>query len=205
MEKVLNNITLISEKKFKFVTIRVCYTMPLQYEDIAAYNLLVRLLTSRNNNYPSINVFNSYLEANYGMTIKGGYFNRGNVAIFNIVSTCMNSKYALGEDLFKAQVELINDCIFNPLINEETLTEVKNVYIQKLKEQSNKKTYLLKKKVNDVLGTTNPYGVNIESDIDSIEGVTIAKIREIYEKLISSNSHIYVCGDVDSTIIEYTP
>ena len=199
MNKTTNNsnIKVIKDTKFKFVNIRVSFMANLEYCDIAAYNLLVRLLTTRTAKYPTIDQFNTYLENQYGMTIRGGYFNRGNVGIFNIISTCMNSKYSLNEDLLSNQVNTIKDCIFNPIINEETLNEVKKVYIQKLKEQSNKKTYILKKKINSILGNDNPYGVNIESDIASIESVSLENIKEVYQKLITSCCKIYICGDID--------
>ena len=202
MEKVLNNIKVISDSRFKFVTMRVSFLSELDYQDIAAYNLLVKLLTTRNTNYPSIDLFNSYLESNYGMVFRGTYFNRGNVGIFNLISTCMNSKYSLDEDLLIKQIDFIKDCLFKPFINETTLNEVKSIYIQKLKEQLNKKTYILKKKVNTLLGNDNPYGVNIESDIESIEAVTLEKINKVYNKLINSDVYVYVCGDVEENRIK---
>lgn len=204
METICNKfkVKVIKDEKFKFVTIRLSFLNNLVYEDIAAYNLLVRLLTTRNNKYQSTDTFSSYLENNYGMVIGGGYFNRGNVSIFNIVSTSMNSKYAINENLLLSQIELIKDCLFDPYINEETLKEAKTIYIQKLKEQSNKKTYILKKKVHKLMDNNSPYGVDIESDINEIEKVDLNKISEVYNKLINSDCYAYICGDINESEAE---
>ena len=93
------NVTLIDTNKFKFVNIQVSFMFELNYDDIAALNILYNALTTRNASYPKFKDFSTYLEENYGMTIRGNFFNRGNVGIFNIYSSCMHSKYSLGEDL----------------------------------------------------------------------------------------------------------
>lgn len=194
------NVHVIKEPKFKFVNVRATFLMDLDYNDIAAYNLLLNIMITRNKNYRNINEFNSFLENNYGMIVTGNYFNRGNVGIFSIISKSMNSKYSLGEDLLNIQIDTLKECLFSPYLNEESLNEVKTIYIQRLKEQLNKKTYILKKKVNSILGNDNPYGINIESDIDAINNVTLDKLLEVYNKLINSDCTIYVCGNVDNDI-----
>ena len=133
----INNlyVNLIKTNKFKFVTIRMSFLSPLDYEDIASYNVLVKMLTTRNQKYPSINQFNSYLENKYSMIISGGYSNRGNVGVFNIVSSSMNSKFAINENLLKEQIEMIKECLFEPILTQEVLDEIKTVYIEKLKER----------------------------------------------------------------------
>lgn len=191
------DLKLIKTNKFKLVDIQLNFLMELDYNDIAAYNLLLNLLITRNNTYNNMSAFNAYLENNYGMTFTGGYLNRGNVAIMKFLSRAINSKYSMNEDLLSKQINTIKDCLFNPYINEESLNEVKMIYIQKLKEKNNHKTYILKKKINEMLGHDNPYGVNIESDIEKINNVTLEKIFEVYNKLLSSDCKIYVCGDVD--------
>lgn len=199
VKKKINDldINLIKTNKFKFVTVRMSFLSVLDYKDIASYNLLVKILTTRNKHYTSISEFNSYLENKYGMIISGGYSNRGNVGVFNIVSSSMNSKFSLNENLLKDQIDTIRDCLFEPLLTQEVLDEIKTVYIEKLKEKLNKKTYILKKKVHDIFSSDNPYGVNIEGDIESISNVSLDDIKEVYNKLINSNCKIYVCGDVN--------
>lgn len=201
----INNlyVNLIKTNKFKFVTIRMSFLSPLDYEDIASYNVLVKMLTTRNQKYPSINQFNSYLENKYGMIISGGYSNRGNVGVFNIVSSSMNSKFAINENLLKEQIEMIKECLFEPILTQEVLDEIKTVYIEKLKERLDKKTYILKKNVHSIFGENNPYGVNIEGNIESISQVTLEKVISVYKKLISSDCRVYVCGEVDEAQLSY--
>ena len=188
---------LIKTDKFKLVNIQFTFLMELNYDDIAAYNLLLNLLVTRNSKYDNMSSFNAYLENNYGMVVTGGYLNRGNVAILKFLSRAINSKYTMNEDLLNIQIETIRDCLFDPCITEEALNEVKMIYIQKLKEKNNHKTYILKKKINEIMGKDNPYGVNIESNIEMINAVTIDKINEVYTKLLNSDCKIYVCGDVN--------
>ena len=191
------NINIIKDDKFKFINIRVCFLSPLVYEDIEAYNILTQILTTRNGKYPAINLFKSYLEENYGMTLKGGFFNRGNIGIVNIISSSLNSKYSLGENILKEQIDTIKQCLFNPVLNDDVLNEIKTIYIEKLKDKGNKKTYILRKKVNALLGNDNPYGVNIEGDINTVTNITLDKINYIYNKLLTSECQIYICGNVD--------
>ena len=196
---VCNNVEMhiINTNKFKFVNMQLCFTFPLDYADIAAYNLLLNIMITRNNKYKGIDEFNTYLENNYGMTMNGSFFNRGNVAIFSLYSSSMNSKFSMGENLLEKQMQTMHDCLYDPYLNEESLSEIKQVYIEKLKDKLNKKTYILKKKINEMFSNDNPYGVNIESDIESIESVNLDKIKEVYQKLLNSDTSFYVCGDVD--------
>lgn len=202
MEIVTKNVNelelnIIKTNKFKLVNIQISFLFELNYDDIAAYNLLLNILTTRNKKYPSIKEFSSYLEDKYGMNVSGGFFNRGNVAIFNIISRAINSKYSLNEDLLTQQVEILHECMFNPVLNEQSLEEIKMIYSEKLKEKANKKTYILKKKINNIFGNNNPYGVNIESNLNDINAVSLEKIKEVYQKLLKSGCRIYICGDVD--------
>ena len=108
------DLKLIKTNKFKLVDIQLNFLMELDYNDIAAYNLLLNLLITRNNTYNNMSAFNAYLENNYGMTFTGGYLNRGNVAIMKFLSRAINSKYSMNEDLLSKQINTIKDCLFTP-------------------------------------------------------------------------------------------
>ena len=195
----INNVPvkIISTNKFKFVNFELYFTRKLDYKDIAPYNLLVMILTTRNNKYPSISEFSKYKENNYGLSVNASYTNRGNISVFNFRVNLINSKFSLNEDLLSKEIEAICDCLYNPSLTEEALCEVKDIYISKLKDKLNKKTYILKKKINDVLGNDNPYGVNIESNIDDISSVTLDDVKRVYDNLFTSKLYVYVVGEVD--------
>ena len=137
------------------------------------------------------------------MVITGSFFNRGNVAILNIYSQAINSKYTLNEDLLSIQIDTIRNCLYNPVFTDKSLAEVKMIYIEKLKDKLNKKNYILKKKINEFFGTKTPYGVNMESNIEDIENVTLEEIKKVYTKLLNSSCFVYVCGDIEeSSLLE---
>ena len=198
--KCINNIPIkiINTNKFKCVNIELFFTRKLDYKDIAPYNLLVNILTSRNAKYPSISAFSSYKENNYGLSVNGSFSSRGDMSIFNLRVNSINSKFSLNDDLLSVQIETLKDCLYSPLFNEEVLDEIKEIYISKLKDRANKKTYILKKKINEVLGTNNPYGVDIESNIEDISNVTLADVKRVYETIFSSKCSIYVVGQVEN-------
>lgn len=200
LNNCINNVPLkiINTNKFKTVNIEMFFTRELDYKDIAPYNLLVSILTSRNATYPSINSFAAYKEDNYGLSVNGSYTSRGNIGILNFRVSAINSKFSLNEDLLHIQINTIKECLYNPLLDEKTLNEVKDVYVSKLKDKLNKKTYILKKKVNELLGNDSPYGVDIESNIDDISNVTLKDLQRVYDKLLSSKCYVYVIGEVDS-------
>jgi len=196
----INNIPIkiINTNKFKFVNFELYFTRKLDYKDIAPYNLLVMMLTTRNNKYPSISLFSKYKENNYGLSVNASFTNRGDISIFNFRVSLINSRFSLNEDLLTTQINTIYDCLYEPLLTEESLSEVKDIYISKLKDKLNKKTYILKKKINDVLGNDNPYGVNIESNINDISSVNLDDIKRVYNNLFTSKCHVYVVGEVDN-------
>lgn len=195
----LNNvpIKIINTNKFKIVNIEMFFTRKLDYKDIGPYNLLVSMLVTRNAKYPSISSFSSYKENNYGLSVNGSFSSRGDISLFNFRVSSINSKFSLNEDLFKVQIDTIKECLYSPLLTEEALSEVKDIYISKLKDKLNKKTYILKKKINEVLGNETPYGVEIESNIDDISNVTLDDIKRVYDKLFTSKCYIYVIGQVE--------
>ena len=68
MEKTINkglNLKFIQTSKFKMVNMQLSFTFNLEYEDIAAYNLLLNLMITRNRLYKDMSSFNLYLENNY--------------------------------------------------------------------------------------------------------------------------------------------
>ena len=202
--EILNNcihnvqVKVINTNKFKTVNIEMFFTRELDYKDIAPYNLLVNILISRNAKYPSISSFATYKEDNYGLSINGGYTSRGNIGVVNFRVSAINSKFALSEDLLHTQIDTIKECLYNPILDKKTLNEVKDIYVSRLKDKLNKKTYILKKKVNELMGNDSPYGVDIESNIEDISKVTLKDLKRVYDKLLSSKCYVYVIGEVDA-------
>lgn len=192
------NVKVINTNKFKTVNIELFFTSELDYKDIAAYNLLAGILSTRNDKYPSISSFSSYKEENYGLSVNANYTSRGNIGIFNFRISAINSKFTLNDDLLSTQINTIKECLYTPILDEKVLGEVKDIYISKLKDKLDKKTYILKKKVNEVLGNNTPYGIDIESNIEDISKVSLEDIKRVYNKLFNSNCYAYIIGDVDS-------
>ena len=116
----------------------------------------------------------------------------------NFRVSAINSKFALSEDLLHTQIDTIKECLYNPILDKKTLNEVKDIYVSRLKDKLNKKTYILKKKVNELMGNDSPYGVDIESNIEDISKVTLKDLKRVYDKLLSSKCYVYVIGEVDA-------
>ena len=86
ISKNINNvpIKIIQTNKFKSVNIELYFTRKLDYKDVAPYNLLVNMLVSKNEKYPSISSFSSYKEENYGLSVTGGFSTRANMSVVNV-------------------------------------------------------------------------------------------------------------------------
>lgn len=203
-------LLMINTKKFKTTNITLFFEDELNDFNVTCDNLLIKLLTTKTNIHPSRKEFKSYLKDLYDMKISGFKDALGETFSFYLNVDSLNKKFTLNnENLLEKQFELLNEVLYNPLVNdvgfvEEYFKEIKTEYKQKLISNENYKEYIVNKKVNKILGEDNKLFVLSSGYIEKLENISN---NDVYKKYLNLNSlckKIVVCGEIDfDEVIEY--
>lgn len=203
-EIVLDNgvkLLMINTDKFKTVDVRVFFEDELDDKNITSDNLLLKLLTTKTKNYPTRKAFKNYLQDLYDMKVKSYVASYGETFSFSIGINSLNKKYTLNnENLLEKQFEVLKEVFDNPLIDGECFdneyyNEMKNDYRESLIDSENYKEFVVKKKVNIILGENNKLFEITEGYLDKLVCLENKEIYEKYCKMKELCKKIIVVGE----------
>lgn len=197
-----NNIYMHKNHKFKSIGISVVYKMKFDYKNITAFNILSKYLGNCNNNYPSIEKLNKYIESLYGaiLGIKADY--TGSLFTLNISINFINPKFVNDESLIINAISLLADIIYKPLIIDDHLDEnIFNICKQNCQvdiDGSNEYnlSYVLRKlKISLSNDAFSAFASSYLGSQDVLDKLDNKNIIEYYQRLANSPFDIYVTGD----------
>ena len=114
----------ITDSRFKTNVITITFLSPLS-EEIASENAVVsRYISKRSRKYPTCALMNNMLSAMYCAKLNGGVAPMGDTQAISFSINYIDSKYALnGENMDNEAVEILADCLFNPLAENNKFEE----------------------------------------------------------------------------------
>lgn len=208
----LNGATLhvIKTNKFKNTLITMKFKSILNRETTTSRALLSMCLLGGTKELKTQQELAAYLENCYGANLSSNISTKGKAQIIHLTSSFVNEKFLpTSDNLFKKQVDLMHDILFNPLFENNMFTN--KVVSQKKRElkdrlkaiKDDKFSYALDKTLeimgqDSILGVC---GVGYEEDIQhiSLEDVTNA----LHEMISNDTIEIYAIGDLNDEQIDY--
>lgn len=119
------NLHHLATDKFKTNLIQIYFMLPLVSSKEAAMNALIPSILERGSkNYPNNQLIKSELEKLYGSHLSANILKRGENQILRFSLEMVNEKYLTHRsDLTKNAFKLLNDIIFNPLLESGKFKE----------------------------------------------------------------------------------
>lgn len=197
------NLHVIETDKYKNTTISIRYLLPLDAKKAACRSLLAMMMTNRTKNYPTVSALTTYLDSNYGMRLSMNTFSLGATHLFEIQSNSIDSIYCEGESLWKYQLDLMQEVIWNPLLDsegyfEENLwNEAKMILKAKIQRRlDDPSTYAIDLN-NKLIGKNNIFAISALGELEDIDKITKEETKQAYLDLLNEASvEIFVVGNV---------
>ena len=204
----LNNhvkLHVIETDKFKNTTISIRYLLPLEAEYAASRSLLAMMLTNRTKNYPTASSLTEFLDSNYGMGLSMHTFSLGAGHLFELQSNSIDPFYVEGEALIQKQIEILQEVIWNPLLDEngyfdENLwEEAKMILKAKIQRRNDDPSSYAIDLNNKLVGKNTIFGISALGELEDVDSITKEMSKQAYLDLLNlANVEIFVIGNVDS-------
>ena len=204
------NLHVIKTSKFKNTLITIKFKNTLNRLTTSKRALLSLCLLGGTQKLKTQQELASYLENCYGANLASNISTKGKAQIIHLTSSFVNEKFLpTNEDLFKKQVDLMVDVLFNPLLEDGLFT--KKVVAQKKRELKDRLAALKDDKYAYALDRTLDYmgkgtilevcGVGYEEDVDDI---TLEEVTDALNSMIANDTiEIYAIGDLSDENVEY--
>jgi len=201
-------LVMINTDKFKTVDVRVFFEESLSGNNITCDNLLLKLLSTKTNRYPTRKEFKNYLQDLYDMKITSLVSSYGETLSFSMGVNSLNKKYTLNnENLLEKQFEVLKEILYNPYIvgdafEENYFREIKNDYKESLIDSQNYKEVVVKRKVNDILGENNKIFELTEGYLDELNKLENKDVFNKYKLMNNMCKCIIVVGEINFDEVE---
>lgn len=110
------NLDVVPSKKFNMNQILINFATPQTFDNATARNLLANLLETSTKKYPTQTALADQLAKQYGTYLSMGVTRVGRLHCVRLKASFINDRLANSE-LFEKVVVLINEILFNPLVN----------------------------------------------------------------------------------------
>ncbi|BEP29510.1 EF-P 5-aminopentanol modification-associated protein YfmF [Helicovermis profundi] len=212
--EISNGVRLHLMKSIKFKTnlIAINLKRPLKKEEATKNTLITRILERGTTKFPSSKEINIHLEELYGSILVADVSKHGEKHTLTFKSHFPSEKHILEKDIFKKSVDLLNELIFNPFLEEtEKGIAFNKSYFEQEKENLrdeiatlvNDKTQFAVDRCIELMCENEPYSVPQYGSIEELEKITCVDLYNHYQDVLkSSNVDITVIGDIDFDEVE---
>ncbi|MBQ9987361.1 MAG: insulinase family protein [Erysipelotrichales bacterium] len=204
----LNNhvkLHVIETKKYKNTTISVRLLLPLEEDKASSRSLLAMMMPNRTKNYPTVNALTQYLDSNYGMGLTMNTFSIGSGHLFDIQCNAIDPFYLEGESLLTKQVEMLQEVLWNPLVDEngffdeDLWQEAKMILKSKIIRRMDDPSSFAIDLNNKLVGKGNTFAISALGNEEDVDAITKESTKQAYLDLLSlSKVDVFVIGDVCS-------
>ena len=194
-------LTVVRDDKFKASSVSVVFRKKLSEDTATAYALLPSLLTNTNSNYPDTTAFNQKLASLYGARVSGFTGKTSDIHFITLNCNSIRNEYALdGENLFGETCQILLDCIFNPVIENNGFATKefsirKQEHIDYIESLINDKRGYAVKQAYETIFENEPFAVNSNGTVDKAILLNETNTYEIYKELLETAPiEIFVVG-----------
>lgn len=190
------NEKIITTKKFKDVLISLRFAS----EDLSKKterSLIALMISDRSEKYYSKEKVNEKLDNMFGANLSFAIKDYGKAHVLELSLSVLNEQF-VKSDLLEDQIAFLSQLVYKPLLTKEVFLEAKQVLKDILnREGDNLNSYSVKKGIQ-LAGEGFPLAYNRIGSLEALEKVSLADIKEEYNKIINENLlNIIVIGDVE--------
>ncbi|MDR0821593.1 MAG: insulinase family protein [Oscillospiraceae bacterium] len=191
-----------TDDRYKVNRVSVAFMTKQSNDTAAAYALLANILTKKNATFPNEKDFHNYEASLYASEIHGEAGCLGDVSLLDFSVSSISDKFALeGEPISEQAAGLLLDCILRPAFQNGVFTDIeteKQNQIRIIEAELNDKQEYAHNKGIELLCPNEPFSVNTNGTIDTVNALTPSTLLSAYKELLSHARIEIICVGRDS-------
>ena len=189
------NLHIVSTKKFKTITVDICFREKINKDEITLRNLLKEIMVNASYDYPSERELIKATEELYDLKLLTSTYRIGNYNFLSMKIRFLNEKYT-EKGMNYASIKLLLDLIFKPKLDADFEKCKNKIEKSILSLNDNKVKYAISKLLESTKDM--PYSYNFYGNIEDLNKITIEDIKKCYENLLTNDIiDIFVVGEVN--------
>lgn len=189
------NLHIVNTKKFKTITVDICFREKINKDEITLRNLLKEIMVNASYDYPSERELIKATEELYDLKLLTSTYRIGNYNFLSMKIRFLNEKYT-EKGMNYASIKLLLDLIFNPKLDADFEKCKNKIEKSILSLNDNKVKYAISKLLESTKDM--PYSYNFYGNIEDLNKITIEDIKKCYENLLTNDIiDIFVVGEVN--------
>ena len=191
---------IIKTKKFKTVTVNICFRRKINKNEITIRNLLKEMMIDANSIYPDEKSLIIETENLYDLKLLASNYRVGNYSILSFRSRFLNEKYT-EKGMNLESISFLLDIVFKPLFGnniEKCKNKIKKSIVSLKDNKVKYALFKLLENTKDMAYSYNDYGY-----IDDLDKINNKKLKVYYDSVIKNDLiDIFVVGDVSPDFIK---
>lgn len=189
------NLHIVNTKKFKTITVDICFREKINKDEITLRNLLKEIMVNASYDYPSERELIKATEELYDLKLLTSTYRIGNYNFLSMKIRFLNEKYT-EKGMNYASIKLFLDLIFKPKLDADFEKCKNKIEKSILSLNDNKVKYAISKLLESTKDM--PYSYNFYGNIEDLNKITIEDIKKCYENLLTNDIiDIFVVGEVN--------
>lgn len=189
------NLHIVNTKKFKTITVDICFREKINKDEITLRNLLKEIMVNASYDYPSERELIKATEELYDLKLLTSTYRIGNYNFLSMKIRFLNEKYT-EKGMNYASIKLLLDLIFKPKLDADFKKCKNKIEKSILSLNDNKVKYAISKLLESTKDM--PYSYNFYGNIEDLNKITIEDIKKCYENLLTNDIiDIFVVGEVN--------
>ena len=189
------NLHIVNTKKFKTITVDICFREKINKDEITLRNLLKEIMVNASYDYPSERELIKATEELYDLKLLTSTYRIGNYNFLSMKIRFLNEKYT-ENGMNYASIKLLLDLIFKPKLDADFEKCKNKIEKSILSLNDNKVKYAISKLLESTKDM--PYSYNFYGNIEDLNKITIEDIKKCYENLLTNDIiDIFVVGEVN--------
>ena len=194
------NLHIVNTKKFKTITVDICFREKINKDEITLRNLLKEIMVNASYDYPSERELIKATEELYDLKLLTSTYRIGNYNFLSMKIRFLDEKYT-EKGMNYASIKLLLDLIFKPKLDADFEKCKNKIEKSILSLNDNKVKYAISKLLESTKDM--PYSYNFYGNIEDLNKITIEDIKKCYENLLTNDIiDIFVVGEVNSEEIK---
>lgn len=189
------NLHVVNTKKFKTITVDICFREKINKDEITLRNLLKEIMVNASYDYPSERELIKATEELYDLKLLTSTYRIGNYNFLSMKIRFLDEKYT-EKGMNYASIKLLLDLIFKPKLDADFEKCKNKIEKSILSLNDNKVKYAISKLLESTKDM--PYSYNFYGNIEDLNKITIEDIKKCYENLLTNDIiDIFVVGEVN--------
>lgn len=197
--------TSFADKKFNTCFVCIYMITEMNRETVSDYAVANSITSTVNTRLRTIAAMNEQLSELYGAHLDSYANKRGDLQFLTLSGSWLSNRFAIeGEDITEKMLEIITDCLFEPLFEEDIFKLSKKNILDCIDAEFNDKREYTISKAREVAFKGEPAENSSCGTRESAEAVTPESVQQAYNRLMETAQIeiMYVSPDEDPRVSE---